>query len=65
MTLAPDLEPIAISVTQAAKLLGISRSYAYQMISQGKMPGAYSIGSRILINLTVLRSESLKRAKAS
>jgi len=38
MTPAAALEPLVYSVEEAARLLGISRAYAYQLITRDKFP---------------------------
>ncbi len=37
-TSAPRLEPLQVEVTEAARLLGYSRSTIYQMLSSGELP---------------------------
>ncbi len=39
-----------MSVTQAAKLLGIGRQTAYDLAAQGKLPGARRLGRRIIVS---------------
>lgn len=60
-----DTEPIAVSVKEAALLLGISSRHAYQMLADGKLPGAYRMGRRVLVHLETLRAESAKQAQGS
>jgi excisionase family DNA binding protein len=43
-------EPVAYSVDEAAKVLGISASFAYQLCRSGQMPGVRRLGNRILIS---------------
>lgn len=43
-----------ISVLDAAKVLGISRSYAYMMANTGELP-AVRLGRRILVPVASLR----------
>jgi excisionase family DNA binding protein len=46
---AADLENRwCISVPEAAKMLGISRNFAYQLVREGKIP-SIRLGKRILI----------------
>jgi excisionase family DNA binding protein len=46
---AADLENrLCIKVTEAAKMLGISRNFAYELIRQGKLPYV-KLGKRLLI----------------
>lgn len=42
------MEKLTFSVVEAAELLGISKSYAYQMVKEQKIP-VLTIGSRKLI----------------
>ena len=43
-----------MSVTQAAKLLGIGRQTAYDLAAQGKLPGARRLGRRIVVSKRAL-----------
>jgi excisionase family DNA binding protein len=52
-----DLEPISLSVEQAAKIIGISRGFAYDLASKGKLPGAYRMGKRILVHRPTLLAD--------
>lgn len=46
---AADLENrLCIKVTEAAKMLAISRNFAYELVKQGKLP-VVKFGKRILI----------------
>jgi excisionase family DNA binding protein len=46
---ATDLENrLCIKVTEAAKMLGISRNFAYELVKQGKLP-VVKFGKRLLI----------------
>lgn len=47
-------ERFAISILEAAKVLGISRSYAYQMAATGELP-TLRLGRRILVPVAALR----------
>lgn len=58
-------EPISISVKEAAELLGIGVTKAYEDFHLGKLPGAYKSGRRILVHLETLRAETAKLAQAS
>lgn len=52
---APAIEGrIAISILEAAEVLGISRSYAYQMAASGELP-TLRLGRRILVPVAALR----------
>jgi excisionase family DNA binding protein len=48
------LERKTVSVEEAAKILGISRAYAYQMAREGQLPGCKKIGSRFIISKKLL-----------
>lgn len=52
-----DLEPVSISVEQAAKVIGIGRTYAYDLASKGRLPGAYRMGNRILVHRPTLLAD--------
>jgi excisionase family DNA binding protein len=38
LTPAPQLEPLQVEVTEAARLLGYSRATIYEMLSSGELP---------------------------
>ena len=42
------MKPIVFSVTEVAELLGISRSYAYRLVSKGQLP-VLDLGTRKVI----------------
>jgi excisionase family DNA binding protein len=42
------VDPLAYSVAEAARALGISRSYCYELVQQGELPHL-SLGRRKLI----------------
>lgn len=44
----------AISVSAAAKMLGISRGLAYKAIRRGELP-VFHVGRRLLVPLTTLK----------
>ena len=49
LPLAADLENrLCIKVTEAAKMLGISRNFAYELVKQKKLP-VVKFGKRLLI----------------
>ena len=50
-----DMEPATISVTSAAKLLGIGRQTAYELARRGELPGALRLGHRIVVSRHALR----------
>lgn len=47
-------QPATITVAEAAKLLGIGRQTAYDLVSQGKLPGALRLGRRIVVSKRAL-----------
>ncbi|WP_420607571.1 helix-turn-helix domain-containing protein [Novosphingopyxis sp.] len=49
------MEPLAISINETAKALGIGRSSVYELLKSGKLD-AFKIGRR-----TLLTTESVKR----
>jgi predicted DNA-binding transcriptional regulator AlpA len=50
-------EPIMVSVTVAARLMGISRSNAYNLINAGQFPvPVRQAGTRILVNRRLLEA---------
>ena len=48
------LEPLAVSATEAARLLGVSKPTIYQCIHQDGFP-AFKLGNRTLISVDGLR----------
>ena len=47
------MKPIVFSITEVAELLGISRSYAYRLVSKGQLP-VLDVGTRKVIPKTYL-----------
>jgi excisionase family DNA binding protein len=45
-TPAPQLEPLQVEVSEAARLLGYSRSTIYQMLNSGELPSTLHGSSR-------------------
>ena len=45
-----EITPATISVTSAAKLLGIGRQTAYELARRGELPGALRLGNRIVVS---------------
>jgi excisionase family DNA binding protein len=45
-TPAPQLEPLQVEVSEAARLLGFSRSTIYEMLSSGELPSTRHGSSR-------------------
>jgi predicted DNA-binding transcriptional regulator AlpA len=46
--------PATYSVPEAARLLGISRSSAFEAARRGDLPGAIRIGHRVVVSRRVL-----------
>lgn len=49
------LEPIGVSVADAAKLAGVSRAMLYPHVMSGEIP-SYTLGSRRLVLVSGLRA---------
>ena len=47
-TADPRLE--SYSIPEAARVLGISARHAYRLADAGKLPGAYRLGGRVIVN---------------
>lgn len=43
-----EREPLAVSVTEAAVLLGISRALAYELVARGDLP-SLRLGRRVVV----------------
>jgi excisionase family DNA binding protein len=52
------MEPLAVSINEAAKIIGLGRTSIYAMIADGRLE-AFKIGRR-----TLVRFESIKRLVA-
>lgn len=48
------LEPMAVSVTEAARLLGVSRPKAYDLVNRTDFP-SFRLGGRTLVSVAGLR----------
>lgn len=44
---------LCVTVPEAARMLGISRNFAYQLVREGKLP-SIRLGKRVLIPLAAL-----------
>jgi excisionase family DNA binding protein len=56
MTPSPgENERLSVSVTEAARILGISRTLAYQLVASGEIPSHQFMG-RIVVPLELLRA---------
>ena len=47
--------PERVSVKVASEITGYSRNSLYQMHSQGKVPGAHKVGSKLMFDTATLR----------
>ena len=50
----PNIEPVAVNMTQAAQLLGVSRPTMYTLAKSEGFP-AVKIGGRVLVSVDGLR----------
>lgn len=55
------LEPLAVSASEAARLLGVSRPTIYQYINRQDFP-SFRLGNRTLVSVEGLREWIRKRA---
>ncbi len=53
--MADKLEPLAVSTTEAARLLGVSRPTLYQLLNRDDFP-SFRVGSRVLISVSGLQA---------
>lgn len=53
--MADNLEPLAVSPAECARLLSVSRPKVYDLINQGGFP-SFKLGSRTLISVEGLRA---------
>jgi excisionase family DNA binding protein len=56
-----DIQPLTVTVEQAAKLLGIGRSTAYELVHTGDIP-SLRLGRRIVVPCGALQSMLERRA---
>ena len=63
-TVVASAEPVAVSVGEAAKRLGISRAHLYGFVMSGELPSVL-LGRRRVIALTALRAWLEQRTAAS
>ncbi len=45
---------LTVNVPDAAKMIGISRGYAFELARRGELPGALRIGGRIVVSRRIL-----------
>ena len=50
MTVTENVPSLTVNVPTAAKMLGISRGYAFELARRGDLPGAIRIGGRIVVS---------------
>ena len=48
------MEPIAVSINEAAKIIGLGRTSVYAMIADGRLE-AFKLGRRTLVRVELLR----------
>ncbi len=58
------LEPLTVSPTECARILGISRPKVYDLINQGGFP-SFKLGSRTLISVDGLRAWIAQQVEVS
>ena len=51
-----SLQPIAVSATEAAKMLGISRPTLYQLKERADFPASFRCGKRVLFSVSALQA---------
>ena len=51
-----NLHPIAVSATEAAKILGISRPTLYQLKNRADFPVSFRCGKRVLFSVAALQT---------
>lgn len=57
--------PIAISVKEAAGLIGVTPQHLYNLAAAGNLPGAYRLGRRVLVHRETFASAMAEMAVAS
>ena len=58
-----SIEPLAVSATEAARLLGVSRPTIYQYLGRDDFP-SFRVGGRILVSVDGLRRWVDQQTKA-
>ncbi len=58
------LEPLAISASETARILGVSRPTVYQLFHQDGFP-AFKIGNRTLVSVDGLRAWIAKQTEVN
>ena len=59
-----QLEPVAISLQEAAKLLGVSKPTIYKYAGRSDFP-SFKLGSRVLVSVDGLREWVRKQAEVN
>ncbi|WP_416909161.1 MAG: helix-turn-helix domain-containing protein [Polymorphobacter sp.] len=56
------MEPLNVSIVEAARILGVGRSKAYELLAAGKLEGV-KLGARTLVRVASIKafSDSLDR----
>ena len=52
----PKITALTMSVDQAARMLGISRGFAYELAKTNRLPGAIHLGGRIVVSRSKLEA---------
>lgn len=60
--MSSKIEPLAVSMAEAARLLGVSRPTVYQYANRADFP-AFKIGGRTLVSVDGLRSWVARQAE--
>lgn len=51
MTDSPTVERLTVDVPTAARMLGISRTLAFELARKGQLPGAIKLGGRTVVSV--------------
>lgn len=51
-----EVESATLTVKESAKVLGIGYQTAYELVKQGKLPGALHLGRRIVVSRKILHA---------
>lgn len=54
MTVKEQAAVLTVSVPQAARMLGIGRSLAFDLARRGQLPGALKLGGRTVVSRRIL-----------
>lgn len=64
MDMTENMEPLAVSAPEAARLLGVSKPTIYKYMNREDFP-AFKLGGRTLISVDGLRAWVKKQAEVS